>query len=236
MSASSASGRLRLKLDMAVPALRASSERIWCSPQLHELYPVYLRTMHGIVRSAVPLLEAAAARARELAAEDEVAAGLAGYLAHHAGEERGHDGWLLEDLAATGNDPSAALRAIPSARVATFVGAQYYWLRHHHPLALLGHMAVVEGYPPELGFADRLQRLSGYPADAFRALRRHERLDIRHRQELFQTIDMLPLRPEHEALLGVSALHTVRAAIGVLDEVHGSVPVLASAMRPRATA
>jgi hypothetical protein len=236
MSGSSASRRLQLKLDLAVPALRASSERIWCSPRLHELYPAYLRAMHGIVRSAVPLLEAGAQRARELAPSDEVAAGLAEYLAHHAGEERGHDGWLLEDLAATGDDPDRPLREIPSARVATFVGAQYYWLRHHHPVALLGHMAVVEGYPPEVGFADRLQRLSGFPADAFRALRRHERLDIRHRQELFQTIDKLPLRPEHEALLGVSALHTVHAAIGVLDEVHASVPVLASAMRPRATA
>jgi hypothetical protein len=223
MSALSASGRLRLKLELAYPALRASSERIWCSPRLDELYPVYLRTMHGIVRSATPLLLAASERARELAADDAVARALADYLARHAEEERGHDVWLLEDLEALGADPTEPLREIPSPRVATFVGAQYYWLRHHHPVALLGHMAVVEGYPPEVGFAARLQRLTGFPEDAFRAVRRHERLDIRHRRELYETIDALALSPEHEALIGISALHTLGAAIAVLDDIHATV-------------
>lgn len=229
MSALTASGRLRLKLEIAYPALRASSERIWCSPRLDELYPVYLRTMHGIVRSATPLLQAASARAAELAAGDDVAKGLVDYFAHHAEEERGHDLWLLEDLEALGGDPRRPLREIPSPRVATFVGAQYYWLRHHHPVSLLGHMAVVEGYPPEVGFAARLQRLTGFPEDAFRAVRRHERLDIRHRRELYATIDALPLGAEHEQLIGVSALHTLNAAIGVLDDIHAAVPELAAA-------
>jgi hypothetical protein len=66
----SASARLQAKLELAMPAVRAASERIWQSPALRELYPAYLATMHGIVRSAVPLMETAAARARELAPED----------------------------------------------------------------------------------------------------------------------------------------------------------------------
>ena len=215
-----AAERLRMKLDLAFPALRASSERIWSSPLIGDLYPEYLATMHAIVRSATPLLLAASERARELAGDDEVAAGLADYLAHHAEEERGHDEWLLEDLEALGGRLDEPLRRIPSPRVATFVGAQYYWLRHHHPVALLGHMAVVEGYPPQPGFAERLRAATGYPASAFRALRRHERLDIRHRRELYETIDALPLTPAHEAMIGVSALHTLQAAIAVLDEIH----------------
>ena len=39
------------------------------------------------------------------------------------------------------------LRQIPSSQVATLVGAQYYWLRHYHPISLLGHMMVMEGCP-----------------------------------------------------------------------------------------
>jgi hypothetical protein len=218
-----ASARLRMKLDMAYPALRASAERIWCSPRLDELYPEYLRTMHTIVRSAVPLLEAAAQRAAELSPDDEVAAALAPYLAHHADEERGHDGWLLEDLQATGAERDEALRRIPSPRVATLVGAQYYWLHHFHPVALLGHMAVVEGYSPQPGFSERLRELTGYPQDAFRALSRHERLDIHHKRELYETIDALALGPDHERMIGMSALHTVQSIIGVLDEVFASL-------------
>jgi len=223
VSLDTASGRLRAKLDLAFPALVASAERIWSSPFVRELYPVWLSTMHGIVRTPVPLMEAALERARALAPEDEVAAGLVPYLAHHAPEEAGHDRWLLEDLEALGGDPLEPLRRIPSARVATFVGAQYYWLRHHHPVSLLGHMAVIEGYPPQIGFAERLRELTGYPREAFRAIRRHERLDIRHRAELYEAIDGLPLQPEHETLLGVSALHTVSAAIEVFEEIHAAV-------------
>ena len=220
----SASARLRIKLDVAYPAMRAASERIWRSPDVRELYPAYLRTMHGIVRTASPLLLAAAERARELAPGDPVAAGLVDYLAHHAGEERGHDVWLLEDLAATGADPDEPLRTVPSPRVAAFAGAQYYWLRHHHPVCVLGHMAVIEGFPPQPGFAKRLSAATGYRIDAFRALARHERLDIRHRRELFAAIDALALEPRHEAAIGVSALHTVQAAVAVLDEIFTSVP------------
>lgn len=218
-----ASGRLRAKIDLAYPILRASAERVWTSPFVRELYPVYLSTMHGIVRTPVALMEAALERARELAPEDEVAAALVPYLAHHAPEEKGHDKWLLEDLEALGGDPLEPLRRIPSAKVATFVGAQYYWLRHHHPVSLLGHMAVIEGNPPQDGFAERLRELTGYPAEAFRAVRRHERLDIRHRAELYEAIDGLPLEPEHETLLGISALHTVGAAIEVFAEIHAAV-------------
>src|SRR3954470_8959828 len=180
----SASARLQAKLELAMPAVRAASERVWQSPSLRELYPAYLATMHGIVRSAVPLMEAAAARARELAPDDEAAANLVPYLEHHAPEEAGHDRWLLEDLEALGRDPEEVLRRAPGPRVASLVGAQYYWLRHAHPVSLLGHMAFVEGSPPQPGFAPRLQEATGYPRGAFRALRRHERLDVRHKAEL----------------------------------------------------
>lgn len=222
---STPSDRLRAKLELAFPVVQTTTERIWRSPHVRELYPVYLTTMHGIVRSAVSLMEAALERARALAADDELAAGLVPYLEHHAPEEAGHDGWLLEDLEAVGGDPAAARARVPSPNVATLVGAQYYWLRHVHPVSLLGHMAVMEGYSPQPGFADRLQALTGYPSDGFRAVRRHERLDIRHKRELYETIDALPLRAEHESLMGLSGLHTMQAAVDVFGEILTAAPV-----------
>lgn len=219
----SASRRLRDKLELAYPAVAQRSARIWADERVGELYPAYLTIWHGVVRSAVPLLEAAADRARALAPGDEVAAGLVAYLEHHAPEEAGHDVWLLEDLEQLGGDRDAALRRIPSPRVATLVGAQYYWLRHAHPVSLLGHMAVVEGYSPPVGFADRLQSLTGHPRDAFRSIRRHERLDLKHKRELYEVIDRLPLAPEHETLMGVAGLHTMQAAVDVFAEIHASL-------------
>ncbi|MDC0670579.1 iron-containing redox enzyme family protein [Nannocystis radixulma] len=215
--------RLRAKLELAQPFLAAQAEQIWTSPQVRTLYPAYLCTMHMIVRSAVPLMDQAIARAHALGPDDPLATAFAAYLERHVKEEAGHDEWLLEDLAATGSDPTVPLRQIPSPRIASLVGAQYYWLQHHHPIALLGHIAAIESYPPPPGFAERLRERTGYPRDAFRAIARHEVLDIRHRRDLYETIDALPLRPEHEKVVGLSALHTLQAGIEVLAELHENI-------------
>ncbi len=220
----SAAARLRTKLELAYPALAEASAGIWGDERVRDLYPAYLTIMHGVVRSAVTLIEAAADRARRLAPDDEVAARLVAYYDHHGPEERGHDVWLLEDLEALGGDREAALRRIPSPRVATLVGAQYYWLRHVHPVSLLGHMGVMEGFSPPPGFAARLQRLTGHPPEAFRAIRRHERLDVKHKRELYELVDALPLTAEHEALMGLAGLHTMQAAVEVFAEIHAAVP------------
>ncbi len=180
--------------------------------------------MHGVVRTATPLMEAALDRARVLARDDAVAAALIPYLEHHAPEEAGHERWIIEDLRALGADPDEPGRRMPPATVATLVGAQHYWLRHHHPVALLGHMAVIEGHPPQPGFADRLRRATGLPADAFRTIARHEQLDTGHARELDETIDSLPLRPEHETIMGISALHTIESAVAVFDELSARFP------------
>lgn len=222
MRSGTPSQRLRAKVAVAAPALTYSSERIWCSPNVRQLYPRYLVTMHGVVRAAASLLRSAAARARELAPHDAVAAGLVDYYARHAIEETGHDQWLLEDLEAIGADPEATRRC-PQASIANLVGAQYYWLRHAHPVALLGHMAVVEGHAPKEGFAQRLEAITGYPPEGFRTIRRHARIDLSHAREVYRTIDSLPLLAEHETLLGLSALHTVGAAAIVFDEIRTSV-------------
>jgi hypothetical protein len=213
------SERLRRKVYVGFPGLAAAAERVWTSPRIAALYPEYLSTMHTIVRSSVPLMQAALERASVLAQDDEVAAGVAEYFAKHWPEEAGHDRWILQDLEALGADPEEPLHRLPSARVASVVGAQYYWLRHYHPVSLLGHVAVMEGYPPAPGFAPRLQALTGYPEHAFRSIRRHSRLDVRHRAELYDAIDALPLRPEHEAAMGVAALHTVDGLVGVFEEL-----------------
>jgi len=215
---------LRVKIEWAYPLLRQASERLWCHPEVRRLYPAYLVTMHGVVRSAAPLLEAALERARALAPSDDVAAGMVPYLARHAVEERGHDRWILEDLEATGTDPDAAVDQTPSPPVAALVGAQYYWLRHVHPVSLIGHMAVVEGHAPQANFAARLQRATGYPAEAFGTIRRHAQLDQHHARDLYALIDRLPLEPRHQSLIGVSALHTVRAGAEVFDAIPRSRP------------
>ena len=227
----SAGARLKAKLDLGFPAMRAATERVWQSPRVRELYPVYLTTLHGIVRSANPLIEAARDRAAEPRAGRRRCRGPRRVLRPPRARREGPTSGcsrISKRSAATPGTPEPASSRRGSA---SFVGAQYYWLRHQHPVSLLGHMAFVEGYPPAVGFSERLREATGYPREAFRAIRRHERLDIRHREELFETIDGLPLEPWHETLMGVSALHTMRAAIDVFGEIYAALPAPVSQAR-----
>jgi len=219
MQLATPSGRLCAKLDLVFHDFKDRSRRIWDHPEVRQLYPVYLRTMHMVVRAAVPLMRTARDAATARGPADALCTELAGYYDSHMREEAGHDEWLLQDLGSTGVDPLDATRRMPSAAVAELVGAQYYWLCHHHPVSLLGHIAAMEIYHPPAGFARHLAGLTGYPSTAFRAIRRHEKLDVMHRDELLALLDTLPLEPRHEASIGMSALHTLQAGIGVMDEI-----------------
>ena len=94
----------------------------------------------------MPLTEAALARAREL--DEPLAEPLARYLEEHVDEELGHDETLLGDLELLGVDRANVLERMPSPAVAALVGGQYYWILHYHPVAFLGYVALMEGYPP----------------------------------------------------------------------------------------
>jgi hypothetical protein len=213
------SQRLRTKIGFWLPELTAAGRRFVDHPRVRDLYPEYLATMHGIVRASVPLMETARTRSLELADRDPVAATVAEYFEKHIGEEIGHDEWLLEDLEALGRDRAAVLTRTPSPAVAGVIGAQYYWILHVHPVALLGYTMLLEGYAPAPADVEDLMARTGYGPDAFRTMSGHAELDPGHADELAETIDSLPLSAEQSAVLGLSAMSTVHGLARVLDEM-----------------
>jgi hypothetical protein len=215
----SQSERLRRKIELVLPALQAAAVRLLTSPRITDLFSEYLFLWHCVVRASVPLMETALRRAEELAGSDGVGGTLGPYLTGHIAEERDHDEWLLQDLESLGVSRSIVLPRPPSATVAGLVGAQYYWILHYHPVALLGYMAVLESYPPSRDGIDDLVARTGHPRRAFRTLAEHAELDPHHAHELRATIDALALTSEQEALLGLSAMHTVAALAAAFDEI-----------------
>lgn len=210
--------RLDRLLSLVLPGLFAAGARFERDTRLRELYPSYLVVLHQVIRASVPLMQAAAARARELP-DDPVSGPLAEYLDHHVDEERGHDDWLLEDLSAVGVDRDQVLARAPSPVVAELVGAQYYWMFHWHPVALLGYIFVLEGNPPSAEKIEQMIAVTGYPRSAFRTLRVHANLDPHHRSELRRMIDGLPLTGEQVVTLGTSALHTAQLCQDLMESL-----------------
>lgn len=218
MSLPTAAG-LRLELSLAQPVLRAAAARMWRSDAgLPGRYRHYLRAMHQVVRASVPLMERAAARCEALP-RDPLAPALARYLRTHATQERGHDDWLLTDAEAAGTAPGELTDAVPPAHVAALVGAQYYWIEHSHPVALLGYIAVLEGNAPAPGLAGRLAGETGLPRAAFETVRLHADLDDGHSADLDRLLDRLPLDPAQRSLVAVSALHTVATLTELFDRI-----------------
>jgi Iron-containing redox enzyme len=213
--------RLRGTLGLVLGELLGAGERLMNHPRIRELYPEYLFTIHCVIRASVPLMETARDRARPMGHDDPVAAELADYLSAHIEEERDHDEWLLGDLETIGVDRAGVLARPPSPTVASAVGAQYYWVLHYHPVALLGWIGLLEGYPPTPRMIDELLARTGYGPEAFRTLTAHAELDPHHGDELFEALDRLPLTAGQSAAIGLSAISSVHLLARALDEVTG---------------
>jgi len=123
-------------------------------------------------------------------------------------EERHHDEWLLDDLEVLGVSRATVRARQPSPIVAALVGAQYYWIHHYHPIAVLGYIAVLEGTPPSEALVRRVQKATQLPAAAFRTFIKHARLDPHHRDDLNAALDAMPLSDAQEELVTINAIET----------------------------
>jgi hypothetical protein len=166
-------------------------------------------------------METALGRARELAPDDAVASSLVPYLERHIpeemhGEEPGAA--ALDDLEALGVDVDDLRTSAPAPKIAALVGAQYYWILHRHPVAVLGFLQL-ERFHPRRPTVERLIEATGLPREGFGQLLLHAELDVEHTRELDEVIDSLPLEPYHERLIGLSALQTIALLSEVLLDV-----------------
>jgi len=209
---------VRNRIGLAVAPLLETYERFKATPHLEVLYPQYLVLTHMIIRASVPLMRTAVARLADMP-DDPLASRLGAYLEEHVVEEEAHDEWVLDDLAELGVDRRAVLDRMPPPMVAAMVGAQYYWILHHHPAALLGYIAALEGYPATTEDIEEMIVRTGLPVAGFRTWSKHAGLDPHHNRQLDELLDQLPLTPADIACICVSGMTTVRFAVAAFNEL-----------------
>ncbi len=213
------SQRIRQTIELGLPDFTDASTELATHPQFRDLYPELLVRLHQTLRAATDIMTTAENRCLELAVNDPVAARFAKYLHQHIQEEMHHDEWALEDLELIGVKRADVLRRMPSPAVAACVGARFYWIKHHHPVAEVGALAVLEGYPPTIDVIDMMQETTGWPRAAFRTLERHAHLDAHHRDELIEVMDDLPLTNWHHEIIATTALHVMDTASTFYREI-----------------
>ena len=211
--------QLRAKIALVSAPLAAALGRIFAAPgDLRHALVAQAILIHQITRASGPLMEAAlqACRFRD---GDHTSAGLAAYLERHIEEERHHDLWLLEDLESVGVARASVLAAAPPPSVAGMVGAQYYWIRHHDPVALIGYMLMLECNAPTPETLADLKRRSGLPKSFFRTHRIHAELDPDHQSDLLDLATALPLSPAQRQLIDASLMHTLERMADCLADL-----------------
>ncbi len=199
------------------PELAGATQLFFSDRRVPQLYRDYLVAYHGILRATIPLLQTA--RREALSDGRSASRTLASYLETHIEEESGEDEWLLQDLEVLGMDRSKVLGHVPSPNVARLVGAQYYWVLHVDPVAILGYLAALERDPPSLAFIDELIQRTGHDRSAFRTLIAHAERDPDHAEELDDLLDRIELTDEQWLLVSLSAMNSVHMLAMVLKEI-----------------
>jgi pyrroloquinoline quinone (PQQ) biosynthesis protein C len=148
-------------------ALRSGASR--------ELYLDFLAQAYHHVKHTFPLLAFAAARTSDETYQDA--------LVEYMEEERGHEKWILDDIAAFGGDAAAVRDGAAGIACQVMVGYTYYAIEWISPYAMLGSVHVLEGMSTLLAdkAADAIQRSIGRGGkEGFSYLRSHGALDIEH--------------------------------------------------------
>jgi Iron-containing redox enzyme len=205
---------LRDVVGLVSPHLGVAARRMWLAEPAREIYLDWLGVSYDLVRATAPLLAEALTACVRLG-EGELASYFAGQLT----DEFGHDRWIEEDWVATGGDPIVLTARVPHPAAARLAGSQYYWIRHAHPVALAGHIAVLEWHPPRPDLVGELIRRTGWPASAFRTIARHAELDVTHGRRLDKLLAQAPLTEFQQRLVTTSAMTTALGLVELMSEL-----------------
>ncbi|WP_427982631.1 TenA family transcriptional regulator [Agarivorans sp.] len=144
------------------------------------MYIAFLTQAYHHVKHTVPLLMACGGR---LPSEQEW---LREAIAEYIDEEKGHQEWILADIAACGADAEAVRKNEGEGKVCPAIELMVAYLYHqidrHNPLALFGMVWVLEGTSVGIGgqMAEKIQQQLNLPDSAMSYLTSHSVLDHEH--------------------------------------------------------
>ena len=181
----------RLSQNLAFMSLRGQDvnekyTKLACYPEVC-IEHIWVNQM--VARATVPLMQEVVRIANTMP-DDPISAPLIKYITRHIAEETDHDTWYANDLELLGISKEQIFARIPTPNVAALVGSQYYWMKHHHPVAFMGYLACLEVHHPTIEYVEGLIEKSGLPAKGFSTMMEHAVIDAQHSKDIIETLDM----------------------------------------------
>lgn len=143
-------------------------------------------------------------------------------LDEYIDEETGHDQWILNDLAACGENAQAVSKGAPSHATEVMVAYAYDTIMRGNPMGFWGMVHVLEGTSVSLALraADAIQTALGLPNAAFTYLRSHGILDQTHTAHFEQLMEQLTDPADQAAVV-----HAARAFYRLYGDVFSGLPL-----------
>jgi pyrroloquinoline quinone (PQQ) biosynthesis protein C len=165
-----------------------------------DTYLDYLAEAYHHVKHTVPLMEAAkrALRPHQL--------WMAPALDEYIEEERGHEEWILGDIAAAGGNAEKVRSSAPRTATEFMVSYVYDYVTRINPAGLFGMVLVLEGTSIELASkgATAIQSSLGLGDDCFHYLTSHGALDLDHMKFFEALMNKVSDKDDQQAIIHVA--------------------------------
>lgn len=163
-------------------------------------YIAFLTEAYHHVKHTVPLLMACGSRLPESAGWLRLA------ITEYIDEERGHEEWILNDIAACGADAEAVRAAAPCPATELMVAYVYDYIARRNPVGFFGMVHVLEGTSTALAInaAQVIRAALGLPPEAFTYLTSHGALDQEHVRFFASLMDRLDNPTDQAAVTSVA--------------------------------
>lgn len=163
-------------------------------------YIAFLTEAYHHVKHTVPLLMACGSRL------PESAGWLRSAVAEYIAEERGHEEWILNDIAACGADAEAVRSDTPCPATELMVAYVYDYIARRNPVGFFGMVHVLEGTSTALAVnaAQVIRGTLGLPPEAFTYLTSHGALDQEHVRFFASLMDRLDNPADQAAVTEVA--------------------------------
>lgn len=141
-------------------------------------------------------------------------------ISEYIDEEKGHEEWILNDIAAAGGDKEAARRATPNLETQVLVAYNYDYIARKNPVGFLGMVFMLESTSIQIATAgaEAIQKGLGLPKTAFTYLTSHGALDIQH-MKFFEGLVSQITDPADQAAIIEVAQNTFRLFAGVISSI-----------------
>lgn len=188
------------------------------APRVHEMihhglklaeYRAFLHDLYHIVWHFCPTMAAAAARC------DDRFRQVRYELYERIEEEKGHETWVLQDVAAVGGDVDGVRSRSPSLPVQAMIAFNYYACERLHPCSVLGMLYVLEVIASVYGgrVADSIARAIGVEPGrdlaqcGFRFLSSHATMDADHMAKLNVLLKTIEDPGAQEAIINATRVN-----------------------------